>query len=258
MNSTSQRGKSMPDIVAEAFTLCVRHWRLVFALTVAPALLTGLVGFARTSGLSAIGVTAVNSSKLGVGDTLKVVGLLLGTLWLTLIFHLAAQILLYPPIAETSLGRKPRRDRRYPGLRVKLVRAVAVAAILTVILGVLTITFVGIPVAAYLLVRWSFSGQCLAAADAPPLAAMRRSWAAVQGAWWRVALITLAIAVLALVPTFVLLPIGQAVNNEGVRAVLDLIAALLTVPFVAVATILLYLDVLSRKGERPEPAPSPE
>jgi uncharacterized membrane protein len=125
---------------------------------------------------------------------------------------------------------------------------------------VLLVTVVGIPVAAYLLVRWAFATQAAVIEKLPPRRALQRSAELVHGRWWRIFGITATVNVLAalsgpLVGVTVLLTVTSASLDE-----INLIGALVysfTIPLAAIAVTLLYFDVVERPaviGKRSFPA----
>ncbi|MFI5053524.1 MAG: hypothetical protein ACHQDE_04115 [Acidimicrobiia bacterium] len=117
-----------------------------------------------------------------------------------------------------------------------------------VVVVVLDLTVVGIPVAAWLIVRWSLLAQVVVLDDRTSPGPLRRSAALVRGHWWRVALFTVVVTGLGLllgpvVGGVLLLATSAAFN------VINLITALVytvTMPFVAIATTYLYYDLNTR------------
>ena len=112
---------------------------------------------------------------------------------------------------------------------------------------VLDLTVIGLPIAVWLIVRWSLLAQVVQLEGTHP-APLRRSAALVHGRWWRVFLFTLVVAGLGflsgpLVGGVLLLATNAAFNW------VNLIAALVytvTMPFVAIATTYLYFDLKAR------------
>ena len=117
-----------------------------------------------------------------------------------------------------------------------------------VVVVVLELTVVGIPLAAWLIVRWSLLAQVVVLDDRTSPGPLRRSAALVRGHWWRVALFTVVVAGIGLllgpvVGGLLLLATSAAFN------VINLITALVytvTMPFVAIATTYLYYDLNTR------------
>jgi hypothetical protein len=126
-----------------------------------------------------------------------------------------------------------------------LVVALVIVVVVEVVLG---LTAALIPVAVFLLVRWSLLGAVVGAegADAP-LGVLRRSAALARGNWWRTASILLVVAAALLagpaVGVLVLLFTGAAFDLVNLIAALVYTAAL---PFAAVAMSYLYFDLRER------------
>ena len=141
-------------------------------------------------------------------------------------------------VARTTLGRL------WPILGALLVLVVVQAA--------LDASVVLVPVADYLLVRWSLLGVVAGHEDdLGPLGLLRRSSAAAQGHWWRTASIAL-VAVAALltgpvVGVLALLATGASFDLVNMIAALVYVVAL---PYAALVTAYLHLDLLAR----PRPA----
>jgi hypothetical protein len=131
-----------------------------------------------------------------------------------------------------------------------------VASVITVLVfAVGFATWLGIPVAIYFLVCWSFAGQvCAVEGETNPVQALRRSRAIVLGAWWRTAAVLIAILLLSLLPSF--LADWLSVGRESAAFVLGAIATALTAPFLATAQTRLYIDLRLRKDESISPTPS--
>jgi hypothetical protein len=253
MNLTARSGRSMPDIVSEAFAICVRNWRSVYAATAVAAVFAGLVSFGLTAAVNGAGAGSGDTSKLSVAAQTAVLGASIASGLASLALYVAAQILVYPVVTAVTLKRRP-SARPLPGSTAAIGSGVIAAAAIVIAAVALSATIIGIPIAILLVVRWSFAGQELARGARGPVAALRASWHTVQGNWWRVAFVSIAIGVLGVLPRLVLLPISSTFPNSAVELLVDVVGALLSVPFVTVATVVLYIDVLTRKGEPLRPS----
>jgi hypothetical protein len=117
-----------------------------------------------------------------------------------------------------------------------------------VIVAILNLTLFAIPIAVWLVVRWSLLAQVIQLDEETRPRPLRRSSALVRGNWWRVALFTLVVAGGGLilgpfVGGLLLLATSAAFN------VINLIAGVVytvTMPFVAIATTYLYYDLKTR------------
>jgi hypothetical protein len=118
----------------------------------------------------------------------------------------------------------------------------------SVVVAVLELTFVGIPIALWLIVRWSLLAQVLQLDDTEPRGPLRGSAALVRGNWWRTAVLTLVItgAGLLLGPLVgALLLLGTSAAFNVINVVAGLVYAV-TMPFVAITTTYLYFDLKTR------------
>ena len=146
---------------------------------------------------------------------------------------------------------KPRAAYRLVRRRIwPLVGALLRAAL---VIAVLDLTVVGIPLGAWLTVRWSLLAQVIALEEEPSRHALRRSGELVTGHWWRVASLTLLVTgpLLLLGPilgTLLLLLTSASFNVVNIAAAL---AYTVTLPFVAIATTYLYMDLLVRERLAP-------
>jgi hypothetical protein len=136
-----------------------------------------------------------------------------------------------------------------------LVGALAILVALQVVLG---LTVVLLPVAVFVLVRWSLLAVAAGVEGGGPIALLRRSARLARGHWWRTASIVLVAAVALLlgpaVGVLVLLFTGAAFDLVNLIAALVYVAAL---PFAAVVTTYLYFDLRERAEAAPAEEPSP-
>ena len=136
-----------------------------------------------------------------------------------------------------------------------LAAAVAVAVAVTLVLDV---SVVLIPIAAYILVRWSLLGVVAGAEDDPQPGILRRSTALTRGNWWRTATIVLGLTGLALLTgpalgVLVLLFTGAAFDFVNLIAAAVYVVAL---PFAAAVVTYLYFDLRVRHEEAPAEEPA--
>ena len=130
---------------------------------------------------------------------------------------------------------------------VPLFAAVVLAAA-GIALGLLALIVPGV----YLLVRWLFVPQAVVIDGARGPAALSRSGELVRGFWWRTLGIVVLANLAAALPGLVLAGPLQAVAEAADRQVYALIgsmaAQIVTAPFVAVLSTLLYYDLRARKA----------
>ena len=134
----------------------------------------------------------------------------------------------------------------------RLLIALAIAVGVALVLDAVVIL---IPVAVFVVVRWSLLGIVVGVEHDPAPGVLRRSAELARGHWWRVASIML-VAVLALfvgpiVGVLVLIATGAAFDLVNLIAALVYVAAL---PAAAIVQTYLYFDLRARR----EAAPAPE
>ncbi|MGB7979580.1 MAG: hypothetical protein WCF36_02170, partial [Candidatus Nanopelagicales bacterium] len=146
---------------------------------------------------------------------------------------------------------------------VALVVAVIVGLALAVgawaILPGLLLTALGGVGLVYLYVKLSLASAALVMEGCGVLGSLRRSWALVRGSWWRVlgililsAFITSALAVVVTVPITAISGVLSGFSGSILPVVLatgtaTLVAGIVTVPFSAAVTGLLYIDLRMRR-----------
>ena len=135
-----------------------------------------------------------------------------------------------------------------PGLKALIV-ALAIAVVVVLVMNLLVVL---IPVAIFLVVRWSLLGIVAGIEGAPDRGILRRSAAMARRNWWRVASITL-VASLALligpaVGVVILILTGAAFDLVNMIAALVYVVSL---PAAAVVQTYLYYDLRGRRESEP-------
>ena len=105
----------------------------------------------------------------------------------------------------------------------------------------------------YLLIRWFFVVQCVVIEDKRGFDALARSGQLVRDNWWRVFGIVLVAQLVAVIPALLIgVPLDAAADSAD-REVLslagDMLASIVTAPFVAIVTTLLFYDLRARREE---------
>jgi hypothetical protein len=134
------------------------------------------------------------------------------------------------------------------GLR-PLLGGLAIAALAV---AVADLTLVGLPLAAWLTIRWSLLAQAVVLEGATAFGSLRRSARLVRGEWWRVASLTLFVTGIALLlgPLVgTLLLFGTNASFDVVNLASDLVYVV-ALPFAAIATTYLYFDLAARSVAR--------
>jgi hypothetical protein len=133
-----------------------------------------------------------------------------------------------------------------------LIQALAATALVVVALQV---TVIGVPLAVWVLVRWSLFAQCVVLERLPWARALRRSHLLVRGHWLHVAWVTLAVVGVALllgplvgVVLLLVTPLSLVAVN-----IVSAIVYVLTIPYAAIATTYVYYDLRVREQTEREP-----
>lgn len=103
----------------------------------------------------------------------------------------------------------------------------------------------------FLLIRWFFVAQCVVIEEKRGFDALARSGQLVRGNWWRVFGIVivsqLAAAIPALLVSVPLTAAAESADREVLGLAGDIAASIVTAPFVAILTTLLYYDLRARR-----------
>jgi hypothetical protein len=156
-------------------------------------------------------------------------------------------------LLEIDAGRPVTAISAYRSVYHRLGPMMVALAIVAVVIVLLDLTVVLIPVAVFLLVRWSLLAVVASLEGGTPVALLRRSAALTRGHWWRVASVSLGVTGAALlagpaVGTLALLVTGAAFNLVNLISALVYVAAL---PFAAVVLGYLYFDLRVREALAP-------
>jgi len=155
-------------------------------------------------------------------------------------------------VADLDAGRPVGVLSAYRGLRGRLRRLLRALAFVVVVQIVLDLTIVLIPVALFLLVRWSLLGVVAGLEDNPQPGVLRRSVVLTRRHWWRTAIIALGVTGAALLVGPLVGAIVLVATNASF-AFVNIIAAIVNVaalPFASVALTYLYYDVRAREEDR--------
>lgn len=113
---------------------------------------------------------------------------------------------------------------------------------------VLSLFIIGIPLFAFLLVIWIFSVHTVVIEQRGPVGALKRSWAIVQGSWWRMFGAAAGIA-LTIFGAVVLSGLIFREIAEPIGILLSIAFSILFNPLPWIALTVLYLDMRVRKDE---------
>lgn len=249
------RGRRWGQLVSASLRLHARHPRVFLGiglLFVPLALIITLVQFV------IFHLSTLESLLNEAGERNAFVGAL--AFGLGLVFTLAAYGIVQAAtawaVAELDAGRRPRPLAAYRAILPRLRGLIPAMVLIAVIAGTLTLSLIFIPVAVWLLVRWSLAGAVAGTEGGPALRLLRRSAELARGRWWRMASILL-VAVIALllgpaIGVAFLIFTGASFDFVNLIAGVVYVAA---VPLSAVLTTYLYYDLRERR--RAEPAGEP-
>ena len=160
-------------------------------------------------------------------------------------------------LVELDRGRAVGARDAYRFALRRLGPLLATVAIVSVIWVALTTTGFLIPVAIWLAVRWSLLAPVVELEDLSRRAALRRSGAIVRGHWIRVGSLVGVSTVISLAAGPLLGALLIFASNSSL-ALLNLVAGVVyafALPFVAIVTTFVYLDVRARHELEDEEAP---
>ncbi len=207
------------DILDTIFSLYRNHFRLFlnicavyFVFNFGISLIFGLLGFVFYS---------TSGSSMVVAAMMVIATLVLGllTTFVATLFTIGGLIF---ASAQTYLGRHITARTAFRQVKHRFWPFLGCNLLWLLVVGVLTITIVGIPVAIYFGTRWVFWSLAVLVEEHSTINALRRSRELVKGTWWRVFGITLAILLLAFMIQLILvfsllfvLGLTQPIGGDG-------------------------------------------
>jgi hypothetical protein len=109
----------------------------------------------------------------------------------------------------------------------------------------------------YLLTQWAVAAPVVVIERRSAVEALGRSRALVRGHGWQVFGVLLVTIVIVLIISSVLVTIAQGISRTDVSYVIsNLVSGVITAPFFALASAVLYLELLQLRGERAPSADS--
>jgi hypothetical protein len=193
------------------------------------------------------GIDAISSVTGSLAGSLAYLALVVGTT-LTLLGLGLVQAATSCALVELDAGRDvgPVDAYRLALRRIRpLLRSIA---IFVAVLVILTTTLFGIPVAAWLAVRWSLLAPVVELEDRRPYEALRRSGELVRGRWLRVGSLVGVSGLVALAAGPLIGALLIFVSDTPL-VVLNVVAGVvyaLALPFVALVTAYVYFDARAR------------
>gem|GEM_PF-5234323 len=197
----------------------------------------------------------MNGLVASAGRTNTVVDFLVFGLGLLLtVFGLAVvQSATAVAMVEIDAGRPVTAWGAYRKAMPTLGSLLSAVLLVGIALALVSLTTVGVFLAAYLIVRWSLLAQVHALENTSGYRALRRSAQLVRGEWWRVASLIVFVTLVALLigPLCgTLLLFATNASFDFINLVGSVIDAVL-VPFAAIATTYLYFDLRVEKESEP-------
>src|SRR3954469_6970962 len=221
-----------------------RHWRTMLAIALSGFLILAAVQ----------GIQYAFTQLTGSGD------IRIHPFGLTLEFNGSIGVIA-PPIGSALVSRavvafvRLREEGKdsgvladYRAIGARLWRVVGAQLLVDFFLALMVVTVIGIPFALYFYVAWQFVQQEILFEDRSLRESLRGSHARVRGHWWRTVVVTVILALIAVVIGPIL---GFFLIFANFSAVLvNLIGSIvyaLVFPYVALGRTLLYLDLCARE-----------
>jgi hypothetical protein len=235
------RPRDLSALVGDALRVLVRHFWTFVALSGIVVVPVHLI----VSGIGLEQLTANYDSSPTVEEAIIPTGVSF-----LVIAPLINAICIYA-LHSVAEGGQPRAGRSIvegfeafrPIFLAILLAAVGIAA------GLLFLILPGI----FLAVRWYFVPQAVVIEDTRGPSALSRSWGLTDGFWWRTFGILIVGNLIALLPALVLSAPLAAVAESTDRALWSLIGEMatqvLTAPFLALLSTLLYYDLRARRRQ---------
>ena len=196
-------------------------------------------------------VDSAGESNVAVAGLAVDLGLLLTVVGLTIVQAATAYAM-----REIDEGRPVSATGAYRAAMGRWRPLSGALLVASVVVAVLSLAIVAIPVAIWLVVRWSLVAQAVQLEGLSGWQALRRSGKLVRHHWWRVATITLFVTGLGLL-VGPLLGVVMLFFSDASFNVVNLVAGLVYVialPFAAIATTYLYYDLRVREQLEPRTA----
>lgn len=242
--STLRHEWTVGQLLRGARQLYGRYWRTMLAIA-----LSGLVILAAIEGAQYVFTQLAGSGDVQIhpfGLTLEFNGSFGGLAYPIGSALVSGAVVAFVHRREQGKDAGVRED--YREIWGKLWRVVGAQLLVYVLLGLMVITVIGIPFAAYFYVAWQFVQQEILFEDRSLRESLRGSHARVRGHWWRTVVVT---AILALIGVVIGPVLGFFLIFLNLSAVLvNLIGSIiyaLVIPYVALGRTLLYLDLCTRE-----------
>lgn len=185
--TTSLQPMDFTDILDTIFSLYRNHFRLIFGICIVYFIL--MFGLNLLTGISAFYFS--NSGLLAMAVAVPAI-----TSWITVLVLLFSIGALLFAGAQSYLGKQITTGNAFRQIARRFWPYLGSNILYMLVIGLLTLTCIGIPFAIYFVARWGFYGQAVLIEETSATNALGRSSQLVKGTWWRVFGILFAIFVL--------------------------------------------------------------
>ena len=255
MSAPALRPLGVGEILDVAIKITLRNWKTLVglvALTVAPVqVLIAIIDISATEGLFATGDP--ESTTIDSGEVSTVVGGFVLILVLTMVSAILSTAVSFRAVVEAYLGGRPRwkESLAFVTRRLHSLIWITMLAGFLVVLGFAACIIPGI----WLSVAWVVAVPALLTEDVRGLGALRRSFRLVRGRWWQsFALLLIGFVLVSILGGIIQAAFGAlfvvADTNLAifvVNAVGGTLSSMLTTPFLAAFSTVLYVDLRVRK-----------
>jgi hypothetical protein len=255
---------SLSELLDETFRIYRKAFPLFIGIALAvsiPTLLIVLIfGVYTFAGSQSFNTPEFRSDPSTIFKSAAFVSLLVGLLVAAIVSLFLIPFSYGAPVRaaiDVALGQRPTfrsvlaaTARRYFGLW-------GAAIVYAVVIGLLTITVIGIPVAIWIYVRWVLFVPAMLTENVGPIRALGRSWTLVEGKWWRTCGILLLLLLLLYIVGLIIGAFFQFVAalipglsqdaRLAVNQVGSSLGGVVAAPIQYIAWTLMYFDLRVRK-----------
>jgi hypothetical protein len=235
--------RGVGELLGAAFGLYRRYWRTLLAIAaivVVPlTLLQHLLGDGLRSSAEVTRNGVVVSTSVWAASTASLLAALVATLGQLVLTGAMTRAVAGEAAGETA---DVRESYRFGLARLGPILLVSLLVGLATLAGFVVLVLPGI----YIGVRLAVAVEALVVEGRRGRRAVARSWSLAKGHWWH-AFGTLVVASLLSGVASVVLTVPFADAGWVARGLADAVARLLTLPYVALVGILLYLDLRTRR-----------
>lgn len=240
--------KTLGDIVNETFSIYGKGLWTFVAIVIVPQIIMFVLGAVIFIPLVFFGIGDIadpssfffdfTEFELTVNIGLAIVLVLVLSV-ISVIVNALMQGALIHAVSEQTARQTSNFGQSYSAAWKRIGNLIGAALLVGLAVALMAITIIGIPVAIYFSVRWSFILQTILIEGSGITESLSRSSNLVEGDWWRVFGIMLVVVLIVFAISFAL---------GFIPVIGSIIAAVVTTPVMAAAQTLLYYDLRHRKG----------